>query len=88
MVLAFDEMKIREDLVFTGDGDIIGFVDTGDMDNNLRNLERSCLEEQQEEPADHMLALMVRGIFIKLDYEFAQFPTRSEYNIFQVTCML
>lgn len=77
MVLVFDEMKVKEDLVFTRDGDIGGFVDNGDMNDKLRKLERIYLEEGQEEPADHMLALMVHGIFTKFDYEFAQFPTKN-----------
>ena len=74
MVLAFDEMKIKEDLVFDKCGDIIGFVNIGDMDNRLRRMKEGC---EEEEVADHMLALMVRGIFVKFDFEFAQFPTRS-----------
>ena len=78
MVLAFDEMKIREDLVFSSSGEIIGFVDVEDMNNKLKKLEASC---ETELVADHMLALMVRGIFIKLDYEFAQFPTRGTHAV-------
>ena len=44
------------------------------MDNRLRRMKESC---EEEEVADHMLALMVRGIFVKFDFEFAQFPTRG-----------
>ena len=74
MVLVFDEMKIREGLVFNKSGEIVGFVKTGDVNDQLRKLEE---ESDKEQLADHMLALMVRGIFLKLDFEFAQFPTRG-----------
>lgn len=66
MVLVFGEMKIREDLVFTRYAGVVRFVDTGAVNDKFRKLERTYLEEEQEEPADHMLALMVRGIFTSL----------------------
>lgn len=74
MVLAFDEMKVREDLVYSRNGDIVGFVSTSDLDDKIRDLEKNGEEEQV---ATHVLALMVRGIFVKFDFEFAQFPTRG-----------
>lgn len=78
-MLVFDEMKVREDLVFNRDGEIIGFVDTGDINNKLMMLETRCADEQDDEVADHVLALMVCGIFFKLDYEFTQFPTKGKF---------
>lgn len=74
MVLAFDEMKIKEDLVFSKCGDIIGFVNIEDMDNKLKRMEDKC---EEDEVADHMLA---RGIFVKFDFAFAQFPTRGNQH--------
>ena len=74
MVLAFDEMKVKEDLVFSASGDIVGFVSTSDMDDKLRQLERGS---EGDEIANHVLALMARGIFVKFDFEFAQFLTRG-----------
>lgn len=74
MVLAFDEMKVREDLVFNNSGDIVGFVSTSTLDDKLRQLERGS---KGDEVANHVLALMVRGIFVKFDFKFAQFPTRG-----------
>ena len=73
--IAFDEMKIHEDLVFDRDGEIVGFVDTGDFNNKLRLLEERCNGSDTDEIATHMLTLMVRGIFIKLNFPYAQFPT-------------
>ena len=40
--VAFDEMKIHQDLVFDKSGEIIGFVDTGDVNNKIRSLENFC----------------------------------------------
>ena len=72
-------MKIREGLVFKSDGStIIGFVAVSDMDNLLKALEASINNDKSEEIiADHMLTNMVRGIFIKLSFPLASFPTRG-----------
>lgn len=78
MVLAFDEMKVKEDLVFSRSGNIVGYVSTSDMDDKLREFEKKC---EGDQIANHVLALMVRGIFVKFDFEFAQFPTRGRYNL-------
>ena len=42
VVLLMDEMKVREDLVFDRNGEVIGYVDIGDINNSLRKLEKSC----------------------------------------------
>lgn len=74
MVLAFDEMKVKEDIVFNKSGDIVGFVSTSNMDDMLRKLEKNC---EGDQIANHVLALMIRGVFVKFNFEFAQFPTRG-----------
>lgn len=70
--IAFDEMKIHEDLVFDKNGKVVGFVDTGDFNNKIRQLEQRCGNNSQhtDEIATHMLTLMVRGICIKLNFSF------------------
>ena len=81
VVLAFDEMKIHEGLVFNSEtGSIVGFVDTGDMNSRIKSFEAHVLgkEEGAREVASLMLALCVRGIFVKLDYLIGQFPTSSK----------
>ena len=78
--VAFDEMKIHQDLVFDKSGEIIGFVDTGDVNNKIRSLENFCNGESHDTIASHMLTLMVRGIFIRLDFPYAQFPTSGTYT--------
>ena len=77
VTLVFDEMKIQEGLVFDKEnGSIVGFVDTGDMNAKLKSFEAQVTskEVQEKEVATHMLALYVRGIFLKLEYPIAQFP--------------
>ena len=68
IVLVFDEMKIHEDLVFdVQSGNIIGYVDTGDINSKLKHFEAHVTGKTHDnEVATHMLALYVRGIFTNL----------------------
>jgi len=83
VVLVFDEMKIREDLVFNKfTGEIIGFVDFGEdsMDKHFSALKKDCTM-QKSKPLDertlatHMLTIIARGIFFHLNFPFAHFAT-------------
>ena len=98
VILLLDEMKVREDLVFDKNGEVVGYVDIGDINNKLRELERSCKllmkmacfmlhvhvqvgqakEEGTPELATHILCTMARGIFIKLEFTIAHFPTNGK----------
>ena len=74
-------MKIHEDLVFDkSSGEIVGFVDAGDFNNKMRLLEEQCNGNDHDVIATHMLTLMIRGIFIKLNFPYAQFPTSGDYR--------
>ena len=77
VVLGFDEIKIHEGLVFdVGTGNIIGYVDSGDMNSKFKSFEEYVMEKSHEkEVATHMLTLCVRGIFMKMDYPIGYFPT-------------
>lgn len=81
VTLVLDEMKIREDIVFNKTtGEILGFVDygQGSFDDRFTELRERCKKGSQiseRTVATHMLALMVRGIFFKMDIPIAQFPT-------------
>ena len=79
VVVLIDEMKIKESLVYDEHGTkIIGFMDIGDVNNQLSQLEKSCLSEtgvSHPTIATHMLVLMVRGKFFRLEYPYAHFPT-------------
>lgn len=58
---------------------IIGFVDIDDLNNQLGQLENTCVSDtvQSSHPtvATHMLVLVVRGIFFQMEYPYAHFPT-------------
>ena len=79
VVLIFNEMKIWEDLVYDRTGcHLHGFVNLGDINNQLQQLEQNV---QNDSPHEHlateMLTLMIRGLFIKLEFPYASFPTQG-----------
>lgn len=79
VVLVLDEMKVKESLVFDKhETKVVGFVDMGDVNNELADLERECsTTEQHPAIATHMLVLMVRGVFTGLRFPYAHFPTTN-----------
>ena len=93
VVLVFDEMKIREDLVFDKNtGMITGFIDYGQqsLDQRFSALAEECSHTivlNKRTVASHMLSMMVRGIFFKLDFPFAQFATTGlNYYFIMLMC--
>ena len=73
--IVFDELYIREDLVFDKHSSkIIGFVNLGTVDKQLSALEVDRLQSPRA-VATGILTLMVRGIFSELHFPFANFPT-------------
>ena len=73
--LILDEMKIKEGLVYNKySGEMIGFMNLGDVNNELLKLKRG---EELPQIADHILVIMVRGIFVKLEFPYAHFSTRG-----------
>ena len=87
VVLVFDEMKIREDLIFDKmTGEITGFVDYGEesLDVRFNELRRKCQNQNPDkrEVATHMLTMMVRGLTFHLNLPIAQFATTGKvYNM-------
>ena len=74
--VVFDEMKIKEGIVYDKHECIIkGFVDLGQVNNTLLSFEQSIHTTPQV--AKEMLVFMVRGIFTKLTFPYAQYPTRG-----------
>lgn len=65
----FDECKIKEDLVYNKNtGEVIGFTDITDINNQLNLVEQSYTADSISTPvhrqlATHMLLFMVRGFF-------------------------
>ena len=76
VVLVMDEMHIREDLVYNKhSGELIGLMNLGDINSHLLRFARSLSDEdQQMEPlAKTMFTIMVRGLFTRLQFPYAQF---------------
>ena len=80
-VVLIDEMKIREDLVYDKTGTSLhGFVNLGDVNNQLRQIEiQADTKKFHECLATQMLTVMVRGIFIKLEFPYASFSMQGLY---------
>ena len=79
VVLLFDEMKIRADLVYDkNSNELIGFVDLGAPDVNFGVL------EEVTELASHVLLFMVRGLATDLCFSLAYFATKGavSYELF------
>ena len=81
VILIVDEMKVQEDLVYDKTGcNLLGFVNLGEVNNELEVLEgklRADVQDPCEAIATHMLTLMVRGLFIKMEFPYAKFPSRG-----------
>ena len=79
IVISIDEMKLKEGLVYNKhELEVIGFVDLGDVSNQLMKLERECLNDEDNPPlATHILTIMVRGIFVPFKFPYAHFPTKQ-----------
>ena len=77
--LLVDEMKLKENLVYDKfEGEIIGFTDLGNVNNEILNLERQSEGDAEHPPiAKHLLVFMVRGIFFKLDFPYAHFASEN-----------
>ena len=79
--IVLDEMKVKENLVYNKyAGEVIGFTKLGSINDELLQLEQECLKgtaTNQEHPtiATHLLVLLIRGIFIKLNFPYAHFAT-------------
>ena len=55
---------------------MIGFIDLGNINDELLSFEQEFLSDQDHRPiANHLLVLMVRGIFFKLEFPLAHFGT-------------
>lgn len=77
--LVFDEVKIKEDLVYNKHtGELIGFVNITDINHHLTAFEHHCHGEvHSHEVATHMLVFMVRGLFTRLKFPYVQFSVAT-----------
>ena len=78
VVVLLDEMYVREDLVFKKQTrKLIGFTSLGSVNDHL-SFEKSVTNGTEDDPvnalAKTMMVFMVRGLFSRLYYPYAQFP--------------
>lgn len=79
-ILLLDEMRIREDLVFDKHtGAMVGFANLGDINDHLVHFEKSLTDDRPatSQLAKTMVVFMVRGLFSKPQFPYAQFPCAS-----------
>lgn len=79
VAIIMDEMHIREGLVYgKHSGALLGFTDLGNVNNLLIEFEHSLTSNAPTESlSKSMLVFMVRGIFIRLQFPYAQFASSS-----------
>ena len=78
VVLCWDEVKVKEGLVFDKHAcELIGFTDLGDINNDLNRLEQQCQSSPVGTVASHVLLFMVRGLFTSVKFPYAHFATKS-----------
>ena len=78
VIVIFDEMKIKEDLVYDKEsGTLVGFC-------NLQGASAELKESEDIHPkkklATQMLTFLVRSVCGNLELPYAHFPTRSVTN--------
>ena len=72
MVILFDEMKIQENLVWSKHtGDLIGFVDLGDVNLNYATL------QETNAIASHVLNFLIRSVVNPFKFSLANFATKN-----------
>ncbi len=77
VAVVFDEVKIKEDIVYNKHtSEIIGFVDLGNVTNQMAEIAGQG-EFNPNKVATHMLVFMVRSLFTSLEFPYVQFATRS-----------
>ena len=80
VLLLLDEMYVKQDLVYDKNtGELIGFINLGDINNHFLALERSISspEESTEVLARTMMVFMVKGLFSRLEFPYAHFPCHN-----------
>ncbi|XP_064401712.1 uncharacterized protein LOC135347608 [Halichondria panicea] len=76
VLLLLDEMHVKEDLIFNKhSGELIGFSNLGDINNHLEVYLRSLDTDIEQSPplAKSVMVFMVRGLFTKMQFAYAQF---------------
>jgi hypothetical protein len=75
VIILIDEMHIRDDLVYNKHtGELVGFVNLDTVNNHLMHLGKY---DEKASLATYVFVLMVRGLFINLEFPYASFPTKG-----------
>lgn len=80
VVLSWDEMRIKESLVFDKHScSLVGFTNIGDINDQLDKMEQQLdvCRKSHSNIGTHMLLFMVRGMFTTLEFPYAHFATRG-----------
>ena len=74
--LVFDEIKVKEDLVYDKhSANLLGFVRIGEVNDHLSRFEKSTSSDTPKpQLATHVLTFMVSGILSNLEFPYASFP--------------
>ena len=59
-------------LLYIHVGALIGYTNIGDVNSHLMEYEKRLSEDMEDRMADSMLVLMVKGLFSKLQFAYAQ----------------
>lgn len=77
VLLLVDEVHIKEDLVFDKhSGELLGYINLGET-NQLLDVERLLSDDQDQELASSIVVIMVRGLFTRLCFPYAQFAAST-----------
>lgn len=78
VVLSWDEMRIKEGLVFDKHScTLVGFTNVGDVNDLLDKMEQQANDKSHSNISTHMLLFMVRGLFSTLKFPYVHFATRG-----------
>ena len=78
IVLSWDEMKIKEGLVFDKHAcKLVGFTSIGNVNDILDKVEQQVDGKLYSNVSSHMLLFMVQGMFSSLEFPYAHFATKG-----------
>ena len=79
VVLVLDEVHIKEGLVYDKhQGNLIGFANLGEISDHLLKFENALyVKDTPQQLASSMVVLMIRGLFHKLNFPYAQFAVSN-----------
>ena len=76
VALLIDEMKVKGLVYNKTSGEIVGFINIGDINQQLLRLEQ---EDDHPPIPKQVLIIMVRGLMFKLEFPYAHFGTQHHW---------